>query len=1336
MPFKWFHLYGIPLSERPNNFDQIIAGRVKQIEGSAYFGRVLLSLSLSPNENAQSEVQPLAVYKEPPLLKYVLRVDTYELQSQFDCGDYIIIEISLNGKVLRSNACQRKKLKNENKTDKQKSNNEQIIIVNQYEWKESKIKTKEDLLIDLTYDTEQHPDLIISLYSTQVIKKIVQKDKEQRLAYLRVKLNSPDLENEYPKWYTLKPIKYSSFSEVHSHVLLNLELKTEQIAKQKSRHDIKRKIKVQYIFKAYIYGAYDLCPKEFQESIECEVYLQLGAYQKPILKGKKGKNVIWNIKLQEEMQLDEKLEFSSNIILSFANLQAKGILGSDYLADKSIGQCIIRASNCEIKLNKNSEIESLDVLPEYQFYHIIKNGISNGRILACFQLIRKEQQTIKYMNNENIGKILDDNQFYLTQIQLPVIGIRNLPIPLKDPVMYFRIAQPDVKFCLQKKQRQEKKAKNEYYYETMIEIIENQVQDNQETTMTNKYYKNPNFCYQIKNKISEPIKIPKDVRFLPQIEIEIREKDLKSNNVRYITMINIIQYIPWVNDRLYYSNVMEYFEFIKSNFSIQNQEDQLFLQKKTKEFNQKKVNFTITDQDIFTENVVNQIENYANESLLKTSSNQNDVNIKTNQILNEINKNTENFNDRENNQNLDENQSDMNIQNENIQIKLDQSQRNSILKNQNNSITQDNDYISIYDRIQIFKNSEFYKAIEFYKVYIFYKKKNYFIIYEENYDYGREIQKQPMQEILEKKIPYKKYELYKIGQTTVKIIILIILKKKLKKPFQYIGIPTQAVLKAHLKIFILSQEQVNQEKTSRRITKKSNENSILSLGTVKNKNIIIIKNIQNSSSKSIQKSVQNSNQCLMKYKIEDDDQNYSFNIFNQSFLNFFKEPYPLKIRVYILRCLNLSAQSQNLQAYHLLAGMNAVCSASSFPKIQVGTGKDEYGRTDLIKLIIDDQNVQKDTLNPQFFKMYQLDAQLPEDWNLIISIVNKGQVLDSLIGEYEIDLEDRIFGISELRKNVAYEIYKQYYTEQLEKNKYNYDHTFNNKKRSYEQKITELSNLIESFNRNLKIPVEYIELKHPQENTCQGTMELFIEPFPTDIARIIPQSNIQKPSPQEFEIRLIVWEVFNIVLPEGKKSINMYVSVSLDKNANINQEEVTKQTDNHNGSENGNGVYNYRMKFPLCIPCIFPRLRIQVFEFSTIGADENLGETVITLKNIIKKLQINGSFELATSKYLLEHPKFPDQYRGDISLSMSIISKQLAESQPVGEAQEDPNENPFLEKPKEGRGINNFLKGSSFDFSGWGLGILKYVKCLAILAVVVCIIIILFIQPGIMVKSK
>ncbi len=90
---------------------------------------------------------------------------------------------------------------------------------------------------------------------------------------MRLKPTSNDLKDEYPKWYLMKPIKYSSFNEIHSHALLNVELKNESLARSKPRHHIKRNIKVFYIFKAFIYGAYDLCPSEFPENILCEVHI-------------------------------------------------------------------------------------------------------------------------------------------------------------------------------------------------------------------------------------------------------------------------------------------------------------------------------------------------------------------------------------------------------------------------------------------------------------------------------------------------------------------------------------------------------------------------------------------------------------------------------------------------------------------------------------------------------------------------------------------------------------------------------------------------------------------------------------------------------------------------------------------------------------------------------------------------------------------------------------------------------------------------------------------------------------------------------------------------------
>jgi hypothetical protein len=50
---------------------------------------------------------------------------------------------------------------------------------------------------------------------------------------------------------------------------------------------------------------------------------------------------------------------------------------------------------------------------------------------------------------------------------------------------------------------------------------------------------------------------------------------------------------------------------------------------------------------------------------------------------------------------------------------------------------------------------------------------------------------------------------------------------------------------------------------------------------------------------------------------------------------------------------------------------------------------------------------------------------------------------------------------------------------------------------------------------------------------------------------------------------------------------------------------------------------------------------------------------------------------------------------------MDVLSKEKAEKEPVGDGQNEPNRDPYLEKPKEGRGVAAFLKGGAFSFGLW-----------------------------------
>ncbi len=70
----------------------------------------------------------------------------------------------------------------------------------------------------------------------------------------------------------------------------------------------------------------------------------------------------------------------------------------------------------------------------------------------------------------------------------------------------------------------------------------------------------------------------------------------------------------------------------------------------------------------------------------------------------------------------------------------------------------------------------------------------------------------------------------------------------------------------------------------------------------------------------------------------------------------------------------------------------------------------------------------------------------------------------------------------------------------------------------------------------------------------------------------------------------------------------------------------------------------------------------------------------------------------------------------------------------LGEGQDEPNHDPYLEKPKEGRGIGDFLKGTAFDLNFMGMFFMRILKIVLGLAFSVVITMILFVKPGILVN--
>mmetsp|Transcript_4836 Transcript_4836/g.4025 ORF Transcript_4836/g.4025 Transcript_4836/m.4025 type:complete len:103 (-) Transcript_4836:3818-4126(-) len=70
MSYRWVNLYGVPGDERAGMLQKIFSSKQKTFEGTAYLGRILMSVTLSPNEAPTKGRFPLNSYREPATTDY------------------------------------------------------------------------------------------------------------------------------------------------------------------------------------------------------------------------------------------------------------------------------------------------------------------------------------------------------------------------------------------------------------------------------------------------------------------------------------------------------------------------------------------------------------------------------------------------------------------------------------------------------------------------------------------------------------------------------------------------------------------------------------------------------------------------------------------------------------------------------------------------------------------------------------------------------------------------------------------------------------------------------------------------------------------------------------------------------------------------------------------------------------------------------------------------------------------------------------------------------------------------------------------------------------------
>jgi len=115
--------------------------------------------------------------------------------------------------------------------------------------------------------------------------------------------------------------------------------------------------------------------------------------------------------------------------------------------------------------------------------------------------------------------------------------------------------------------------------------------------------------------------------------------------------------------------------------------------------------------------------------------------------------------------------------------------------------------------------------------------------------------------------------------------------------------------------------------------------------------------------------------------------------------------------------------------------------------------------------------------------------------------------------------------------------------------------------------------------------------------------------------------------------------------------------------------------------------------------------------------DEMIGEATLNLKRTISKAQKEGFIEVPKTYITCANANMVGEDRGNLMFSMTILTKDDADDDPVGESWDEPNHDPFLKKPTAGRGLGNMLGGMglNFDFAWNPFGkFLPFILCLMV----------------------
>jgi len=324
------------------------------------------------------------------------------------------------------------------------------------------------------------------------------------------------------------------------------------------------------------------------------------------------------------------------------------------------------------------------------------------------------------------------------------------------------------------------------------------------------------------------------------------------------------------------------------------------------------------------------------------------------------------------------------------------------------------------------------------------------------------------------------------------------------------------------------------------------------------------------------------------------------------------------------------------------------------------------------------------TNEPDFYMLEERDVVLPDDGKLEVRVMDKANAFefggDALIGSTILDLEDRWHSRSWRKVNARQEIPRE--------------------------------------NR----PLSTAEV--PGKN--RGSIEMWVEMIESQRAADLKASPLVKPPELEIEIRIVVWDCIKVKLVK-EDYVNVQVQATLDCNAYNGEHKKVQDTDIHYMSKDGIAIFNWRMVYPrIKMPIKTCSLKMDLVHYELMGVT-HIGSLNLDLKKYVERVATNmdavevGPDLLKFSNADTEDPDNPEEI-GSARVQLYVMTQGEAGSKLAGLGRDEPNDNPPLITPAEGRDWGTYMAGFGFsmpDFGMWKKLIPLFVVLLVFLVAIV-----------------